>query len=562
MISRNSKNDVSCGTTGLIILAASKHRQDYYSIFRTMPALVPFNGKPLIYQTIMSCLKAGMTGPIVVALPETERHIESLLSLAFEKRAPIYVCYIKDAHPNCQTETLQACLEFMDKAGIADSSVFVANGDIYFEWGNYEGMDKPIAFVDESPISVEAYPRFYTVTEGALQYADKGTTPLLNASYKADCGLYYLPSWHALMQEQTHSVDFACPVGKFLIRKFGTSLELKSIGKWEDLGNLSSAATISTKVLGVREFNSLQIDEKQGILCKSSRKREKILQEINYYLKLPSSLSIYFPRLQGFDLGKKVSYSIEYYPYKTLSEFFVMYELPKNCWERVIEKLFDLCEEFRLYTQQKPSFGQYAGMYSEKLKERMALLDPNSEIGELVNRESVLVNERMYKGWKHYLPDIEELVRQRYEICRCTAIHGDMCFSNILYEPSTNIIKFIDPRGEFYEEGIYGDPDYDISKLMHSILGNYDYILHQMYILNERTDDGFTFDVIQSDYAKTIKEVFLSKLSQRYSPEEVRVLSVYEALLFLSMLPLHSDDLNRQKAFYLTALNILDQTLN
>jgi len=53
-------------------------------------------------------------------------------------------------------------------------------------------------------------------------------------------------------------------------------------------------------------------------------------------------------------------------------------------------------------------------------------------------------------------------------------IHGDPTFSNILYDNRTARPCFIDPRGYYGREILFGDVDYDWAKLYYSIAGNYD----------------------------------------------------------------------------------------
>ena len=546
-------------STALIILAASKIRQDYMSVFKTMPAMIPFNGKPLVYHIILNSINSGMEGPVVVALPESETHVEQFLRSAFGRRLDIHFCYISEAKPNCQADSLKQCLAYMKEQSIEDCGAIVANGDIYFELPSQAiNVNYPIAFISNTPYS-EKYSGF-NYLDGELKFVPKGSiAESQNQSTKIDCGVYSLPSWSSVLSfGDTKNNYYQLSVGEFLVSIFGNQLQLEELSRWEDLGNLNSATKISTKVLGAREFNSLQIDEKKGLISKSSRKREKILQEINYYLKLPKQLSIYFPRLYDFNLGVNASYSIEYYPYKTLSEYFVMYELPMSCWESIFNKIFDIYSDFTVVRGERPNFEQYEGMYTKKLHTRMNMLQNNKVLSELVKADYVWINNKKYFGWSYYLPKIEKLVRRHFQTSECSVIHGDLCFSNILYEPTTNIIKFIDPRGEFYSEGVFGDPDYDLAKLMHSVLGGYDYILHQMYILDGSVESGFSFSLIQSHYAMQVKELFTKKLYQQYNLQKLDVLLVFEAMLFLSMLPLHSDDLKRQTAFYLTAVEILN----
>lgn len=546
--------------TSLIVLAASKMRVDYASIFNTVPAMLPFNGKPLIYQIIINFIKTQSGRPsIFLALPAGEEHIEKFLRVAFDSRADLHCCYISNARPHCQAATLAEIFNQMRSLNFKNSDLIIANGDVYFELPETIDREDISALVLDS-YQQEKYSHFVLSHEKTVEYYDVGQK-LPNKEFNhsfIDCGVYFVPNWKEF-SENTHSNDHNCTIGKFIYEYTDGVMNLEFAKKWVDLGNLDSATTISTKVLGAREFNQLQIDEKRGLITKTSLNKDKILQEINYYLKLPHDLKIFFPRLYDYDLGKSVSYSIEYYPYKTLSEYYVMYELSEECWKKIFDKIFDVYAEFQLHHTVLPTHEQYRNIYIGKLLNRLKAIEKNIELFSLTEKEHVAINGLDFYGWKYYLPFIEETINNSFYKCSATAIHGDLCFSNILYEPSTNTVKFIDPRGEFFDEGVYGDPNYDLAKLMHSVHGGYDFIIHQMYVLNEISDGEFEFHLIQSEKAHSIKNVFLTRLHRDYSSTEIQTFLVLESMLFLSMLPLHKDDLKRQKALYLTALKILKQ---
>lgn len=544
----------------LVILAASKMRVDYATIFNTVPAMLPFNGKPLVYQVILNYIRNRKDrGSIFLALPAGEEHIEQFLQVAFGSRANLHCCYINNARPYCQADTLQKLLAMMKDLNIEDSGLLIANGDVYFELPLLTTNQMATAFVCNSLVD-EKYSHYILDPMERVHYVDVGdkVPSAKDKQVFVDCGVYYFPSWKELLQTRQNQ-HYNCTIGKFLCEVTQGNLQLVLAQKWVDLGNLDSATTISTKVLGAREFNQLSIDEKRGLIKKSSENKDKILQEINYYIKLPHSLKIFFPRLYDFSLGKSVSYSIEYYPYKTLSEYYVMYELSEECWRRIFDKIFDVYAEFKAHPGRLPSKEQYHHIYIGKLFDRLEKVKEIPELYSLIEKSHVVINGQNYYGWKCYLPFIEEVMCKAYASCSCVVIHGDLCFSNILYEPSTNTVKFIDPRGEFFEEGVYGDPNYDLVKLMHSVHGGYDFIIHQMYLLEGANDVGYKFNLIQSEKTFSIKNVFLSRLHRDYNSKEIQTFLVQEAMLFLSMLPLHKDDLKRQKAFYLTALKVLKE---
>jgi aminoglycoside phosphotransferase (APT) family kinase protein len=144
--------------------------------------------------------------------------------------------------------------------------------------------------------------------------------------------------------------------------------------------------------------------------------------------------------------------------------------------------------------------------------------------------------------------------------CRPAVVHGDLCFSNILYDPQTGLVKFIDPRGVFFEEGCYGAPRYDLAKLLHSFHGGYDHIMQEMYELVPCGDAAYRLRFFQSSGTPAVVSRLAARLKER-ADVGMDELLLLEALLFLSMLPLHKEDANRQKALYLRGLVILNEAL-
>ena len=121
------------------------------------------------------------------------------------------------------------------------------------------------------------------------------------------------------------------------------------------------------------------------------------------------------------------------------------------------------------------------------------------------------------------------------------------------------IFKFIDPRGRFKTQTIYGDPRYDIAKLRHSIVGLYDFIVAGLYKLSSIGNDSYDFYVSTPLVTEKL-EPFFDELAVEYGYDRYDI-KLIEALLFLTMIPLHSDDINRQKAFYLTAIKKINEVL-
>lgn len=128
-------------------------------------------------------------------------------------------------------------------------------------------------------------------------------------------------------------------------------------------------------------------------------------------------------------------------------------------------------------------------------------------------------------------------------------IHGDYCISNLLYDRRNRIVRTIDPRGRFGEVRFYGDSLYDEAKLAHSFHGDYDFLVNgtmQMRISEKEATLEPTFRATHVD----VKELFDDWQRSRLR-EDFRAVRLIESLLFLSMVPLHADRPESQKAFAL-----------
>jgi hypothetical protein len=148
---------------------------------------------------------------------------------------------------------------------------------------------------------------------------------------------------------------------------------------------------------------------------------------------------------------------------------------------------------------------------------------------------------------------VEKNVERLVQSAEISIIHGDLCFNNILYDISSGVVKLIDPRGEFGGSArtIYGDVRYDIAKLRHSFCGNYDSIIEGDFDLTHDGGGAFRF-LVYKDHQHE-REVIFDDVIRRfgYRADQLRFI---EALLFLSMIPLHADSLRKQLAFFVTAI--------
>ena len=133
--------------------------------------------------------------------------------------------------------------------------------------------------------------------------------------------------------------------------------------------------------------------------------------------------------------------------------------------------------------------------------------------------------------------------------------HGDPCFANTLYNKSTQTLKFIDPKGASKEEDLWTNPYYDIAKLSHSVCGKYDFFNNGLFDI--RIAEDFSYDLeIPFDNTQYMR-IFREKVQE--NGFDYLTVRIYEASLFLSMLPLHIDNPHKVFGFILNVDRILKE---
>ena len=73
---------------------------------------------------------------------------------------------------------------------------------------------------------------------------------------------------------------------------------------WFDVGHSDNYSKATTSV-AARSFNSIEIDEQRGILKKRSENKEKLVNEIRWYLRIPNKLQYLLPRVYDYSLDRQ-----------------------------------------------------------------------------------------------------------------------------------------------------------------------------------------------------------------------------------------------------------------
>lgn len=336
---------------------------------------------------------------------------------------------------------------------------------------------------------------------------------------------------------------------------------IKSTTKWYDFSNVNGLVRARLELFSAREFNILKVDAVRGTITKLSAKKQKLLDEANWYRSLPPDLEVFVPRVFQVEEEKEtVSVEMEMYGYTSLAESFLYGSGNYEDWYRIIEALMNVHRRLEQYTEPADP-PELEGIYVTKTRKRMEEISQSvPNVYEMMKEDAITINGKPYRNISLLQQRMEEGINRLLSYDKRTIVHGDYCFSNILFDPMHYIFKLIDPRGRFKDtQTIYGDPRYDIAKLRHSAVGLYDFIVGGFFKLKQLGKEEYEFHVSSPHLSDALQGAFDEIIqSFGYNLHDIKLI---EALIFLTIIPLHCDDERRQQAFYLTAIQKLNDIL-
>jgi len=341
--------------------------------------------------------------------------------------------------------------------------------------------------------------------------------------------------------------DFIGGVNHYLS---GHEVRMAATEGWLDFGHLQTFFQSRLAVTTARAFNTVRID---GLTArKSSADSAKIWAETHWLQEAPPSVQVYCGRLLGVGLEDgQVFYETEYEFLPVLSELFVHGAVGRQSWLRIMAS----CEAFlNACAAVKGQRSGDAALKSLAVDKTLTRLEAFARATGF-DIEAPLT----YAGQAcPSLVGIAERLVPAYDLTSGrtdSLMHGDLCFSNLLYDSRVKRIKAIDPRGLVGEKStIYGDPRYDLAKLAHSIVGRYDQIIAgRCQVETSGADHRISFEEIacQPWLEAAQADLVIDGVGGLSAP--VRAVMTG---LFLSMLPLHADRPDRQDAFVANALRL------
>ena len=322
-----------------------------------------------------------------------------------------------------------------------------------------------------------------------------------------------------------------------------------------DIGIISNFIQCITGNFDSRYFNSLKGNE--YTLVKSSSNKKKIKAEYCFYHLLPEDMKFWFVMPFNYqESDKTASYTMERLHMTDLAIKWVHGSMDEEEFEELMDKYFFFFNSRHRKACLEEEYQEIANyLYADKVRSRIAELKKFPEYRKIENLLSVSKDTEIDMLVTKYFI-LKEKVEKRVKYPSQLVIgHGDPCFANALYNKSTKTLKFIDPKGAVSEHEMWTNPYYDVAKLSHSVCGRYDFFNNALFDI--KIDTAFSYNLeIPFDHSRYVT-IFKRKVEENgFDYLSVRL---YEASLFLSMLPLHIDYPHKVFGFILNVKNLLEE---
>lgn len=352
--------------------------------------------------------------------------------------------------------------------------------------------------------------------------------------------------------------------GDFLtaLNLYGAWRRLRTLpgGRWLDFGHVQTFYRSRRVVSTARAFNQLQITD--IAVRKRSDQPDKLKAEAYWLSHAPPAIRPYCARLiEAGDDARGYFYSTDYEYIPTLAELYAFGRVNRSSWSDILSSCGDFMDA-AAGGAPEPGVSDGAGLHALAIDKTHARLEQFAGQTGFDLDAPLSLNGSPCPSLRRCAETTTATIAKATP--RPAIMHGDFCFSNILYSFRTRRIRLIDPRGYATpgRPSLYGDSLYDAAKLMHSAAGRYDLIIADRYA----GSSSLAYD-LSLRFADDAEQRWLEQAAAERTMGGVRLgapeVMAVTTTLFLSMLPLHADKPKRQWALLANGLRLfldLEQT--
>jgi dTDP-glucose pyrophosphorylase len=537
----------------LVILTAGRARRLWPLTLSQPKALLSVGGRPAIFHMLMPLLQQGLRDVTFVVSPRHKQALEIVVGKALAN-SDASLRWIEQPEPGGPGQA------FALTADVISGPTLLLLADTLAQLPSDYSCD----WIGVASIAPGDHSMWCTVAvddRGLVnELIDKPT-----AGPSPDCaavGLYFFKDPAALRQAMAEAAEETDGTIEFqlkpIIDRYMKAHPLRAfeIAEWRDLGTLRGYNEAVRSLLPCRSFTGLTVFPDGRVLKRPGNGARARRGEAAWFRAISSDSSLLSPRFLGEDADRE-GYALEYLDYLTLAEYYTFGQLSAETLPEIISQLLELLSS-KLWKPCKLADMQdrAEAIYLRKTHGRLQSWDRQ----DLLALSSLEINGTRVHGFHHLWDAARPLVDELISTSSAfgSTIHGDLSFGNILYSPRSGMFRLLDPRGDFGATGSLGDIRYDGAKLRQCYHGCYDLIVADLFHVAERRPGVFEFWMYPAEMPGVVEiDNLLAALN--FKPRQTATI---EALLFLSMLPLHNDSPRRQLAFLITAIQCLTQLVN
>lgn len=388
---------------------------------------------------------------------------------------------------------------------------------------------------------VDKYPCGLGVTSPAMPIDRLATIAVPVGDRSENRGLVGV-YWFTSSEDSSDQLSFST-VEDFVLKRPGTPKALEVIS-WIDADYSDRFTREASSTFESRNFNSVTRDSTSNLLRKSSAKIEKLKSEFDFVTGLEPEAASLFPAVRSFEVRDGLAVlAMDYWPYSNLSDMYCFSYLSDSFWTSLMREVRKALRTLHA-SSTKVDAELFDWAFFEKTNERLLQLEGEVDWAGWATKP-LDINGVRCRAIANLISEAAALLAGRPKVS--ARVHGDFCFSNILIDPNTMMLKLVDPRGAFKGSTDVGPIDYDMAKFAHSALGDYDLILKGQYHLEESSLDKVHFEIHYPPHREAMVDAFQTALVG--SQQELESLRLLSALILISIPPLHLEDERRARMF-------------
>jgi hypothetical protein len=296
-------------------------------------------------------------------------------------------------------------------------------------------------------------------------------------------------------------------------------------------------------------------------LCKSHGKKPFIRKEASliehreygyqrWYsqLKRLQRYNFYFPGVfpELITYGKKGD--LAYFDIEFFEDSVTVHEFLTTTSDKVnIDALFKelVVVMNKMHGKEIPSTASPFELYIyEEIEQKINACRNNKRFMEFIKLYEIYFNGEKVPALNWVIDDFKKLSKKVYTSTTETFTHGNLTLENILYQPKTGKVIFIDP----YEENIIDSALCDYSQILQSCNSKYEIYNSIKPIIHS---DGVEFKAANFEGLNYFNNKFVDFLKERHSANDIITIRLFEVSQYARMLPFKMEiDEDKMLFFY------------